>query len=194
MTDARKEETEGIVIDDTPVDENGVPVTEASAAPEDKTQSYEQYLAAEAEKKLALNEKPFELRKANEGNDKNFPEGKPFKRDDESVFIALKPNTTNQTQTGKTGRADKLVKVGLIDEWQESSSPTGRGAGRGDFRGGDRRTSTGRGRGGFRGGRGGRGGSNVTSPTYGGSGTNNVSSGFAATGATDFPALSGETK
>ncbi|KAF4552175.1 Hypothetical protein D9617_11g010240 [Elsinoe fawcettii] len=161
LTDARgEEEKEGIVVDDTPVDENGVPVSDLPAEPEDKTKSYEQYLAEQLEKKAALNDRPLAARQANEGSSKKFPEGKAFSRDTEEDFIA--------GSGGKKGRArdrgDKKQVLDIDQTWVETESGRGdRGGrgGRGEGRGGrgrgegGRGRGEGRGRGGPRGGRGG---------------------------------------
>lgn len=78
---AAEEKAEGVIADDVPVDENGVSADQL-AAEEDKTKSYEQYLAEQLEKRAALNDRPLAARQANEGSSKKFPEGKAFARDD----------------------------------------------------------------------------------------------------------------
>lgn len=158
LADARKEEGEGIVADDTPVDENGAPAAEA-AEPEDKSKSYEQYLAEQLEKKAALNDRPLEVRKPNEGSSKKFPEGKAIARGEtEEEFIAGSGGKNKRTRE----RKEKNV-LDIDQAWIESDTPRGgahggpRG-GRGGARGrgeGGRGRGEGRGRGGARGGRGG---------------------------------------
>ncbi|KAF2226082.1 hypothetical protein BDZ85DRAFT_279732 [Elsinoe ampelina] len=155
LADAREEEKEGIVVDDTPVDENGVSGNDLE--PEDKTKSYEQYLAEKLEKQAALNDRPLAPRQANEGSSKKFPEGKAFTRDEEENFII--------GGGGKKGRArergEKKQVLDIDQTWVETDSGRGGRGGRGEGRGGrgrgegGRGRGEGRGRGGPRGGRGG---------------------------------------
>lgn len=150
---------------------NWAPDTEGAGAKEpepeeDKSKSYSDYLAEQAEKKLSLGLGTREARKPNEGGDKKFPEGKAFARNDEE----------EEFMPGVGGKAGRLrekkekTRVQLDDEKllkaPELGGGRGRGRGRGDggFRGdrGDRsdrggRGGRGRGEGGFRGDRGGRG-------------------------------------
>ncbi|KAK4964158.1 hypothetical protein LTR28_003997 [Elasticomyces elasticus] len=138
------------IIPDAPVDAEGHhPGDEAAAAaaePEDKSKSYEQYLAELMEKKAALGGGTLEARKANEGSTKKFPEGKAVTRVEEENFIA--------GSGGKAKRERERKQKNTLDidqTWVESE-----GGDRGGFRGG--RGGRGRGRGdGFRGDRGGRG-------------------------------------
>ncbi|KAI9702225.1 MAG: hypothetical protein M1820_006308 [Bogoriella megaspora] len=131
--------------------------------PSEKTKSYEDYLAEQTEKRLALGN-PLEARKANEGGATKFPEGKALRKasEEESAFFA------GAGGKAKREREKKQKNVLDIDQaWDESQAQDGgyrgrggrgrgRGEGRGGFRGdrggGDR---GGRGRGDFRGGRGG---------------------------------------
>jgi len=170
-----------VAVDTQPVDENGTPADQLPAEPEDKTKSYEQYLAEQLEKRAALNDRPLSARQANEGTSKKFPEGKAFARDEASEdFIA--------GSGGKAGRQRERKAKTTIDidqAWVEGESAPrgeqrgerggrggrgdgrgrgrgegGRGGGRGDFGGrgrgeGGRGRGEGRGRGGFRGDRGG---------------------------------------
>lgn len=65
------------------------PVSDAAAAPpeeEDKTMSYDQYLAQQAEKRLALSGNTLEMRKANEGSKQKFPEGTAIAREEQNYF------------------------------------------------------------------------------------------------------------
>lgn len=140
---AQKEEKEAVKED-----------AEAEAAepePEDNSKSYVAYLAELAEKKLKLGEQ--NLRKANEGSSKNFPEGTQVTRQEEEFFAGSGGKAKRERQ-----RKEK-VHVELDSERMLAPPPREGGAsrgGRGD-RGGRGR---GEGRGSFRGGegRGGRGG------------------------------------
>lgn len=192
LADARKEEKEGIVVDDTPVDENGAPIDQTPAEPEDNSKSYEQYLAEQLEKKAALNDRPLEVRKANEGSTKKFPEGTAVTRDTENEDFFVGGG-------GKKGRArDRKEKATLdIDQaWVEQETSQrggsfrgGRGAGRG--RGEGRGEGRG-GRGGARGGRGGERGSFRGGESRGGAprgGRGGAGSGPNISNSTDFPTL-----
>jgi plasminogen activator inhibitor 1 RNA-binding protein len=65
---------------------------------EDKTKSYEQYLAEQKEKRAALGA-GIEIRKPNEGSKQKFPEGKAFARDPaEEDFIAGAGGKTRKTK------------------------------------------------------------------------------------------------
>ncbi|PNS20081.1 hypothetical protein CAC42_5531 [Sphaceloma murrayae] len=139
LADAREEEKDGIVVDDTPVDENGVPVTDLE--PEDKTKSYEQYLAEQLEKKAALNDRPLSTRQANEGSSKKFPEGKAFTRDEEEAFIV----GSGGKKTRARERGEKKTVLDIDQTWKESDSGRGGRSDRGDR--GDRGGRGGRGRG-----------------------------------------------
>ncbi|KAH6633655.1 hypothetical protein C7974DRAFT_176418 [Boeremia exigua] len=154
---AKKEEKEAVKED--------AEAEAAEAEPEDNSKSYVAYLAELAEKKLKLGEQ--NLRKANEGSSKNFPEGTQVKREEEDFFAGSGGKAKRERQ-----RKEK-VHVELDSERMLAPPPReggasrggrgdrggrgrgeGRGEGRGSFRGGE-----GRGRGGDRGARGeGRGG------------------------------------
>lgn len=141
---------------------------EETAEPEDKTKSYDQYLAEQAEKRMALGEN-LSVRKANEGSSTKFPEGKAFSRNEEDFFIG---------GGGKAKKAkdaqDKKERVTLDGQYYAAADSGdrggrggrgGRGRGRGEFRGdrGGRGRGRGESRGGARGDRGGpRGGFNAT--------------------------------
>lgn len=79
---AKADEKDEAIVADT---ENAEPAAEPE--PEDKTKSYAAYLAEQAEKKLSLGSS--NVRKANEGSSKKFPEGKAIARDEEeAAYIA----------------------------------------------------------------------------------------------------------
>jgi len=122
---------------------------EVAAEPEDKTKSYEQYLAELAEKRLALGGDSLAVRKANEGSSQKFPQGKAFAREEqENFFIG---------GGGKKAKAkeaqDKKERITL--EGSYYAAPDAGDRGRGGARGGGRGGRGGRGE--FRGDRGGRG-------------------------------------
>jgi plasminogen activator inhibitor 1 RNA-binding protein len=126
------------------------------AEPEDKSVSYADYLAQQAEKKLALGEN-LEIRKPNEGTkvDKKWANAKPLAKEEDTDFIA------GSAGKAKRERERKEKQILEIDQrYVEPDRPRGGGerrGGRGDGRGRGR----GEGRGDFRGGRGegrGRGG------------------------------------
>lgn len=161
----------------------------AEPEPEDKTKSYDQYLAEQAEKRLALGGGAPAPRKANEGSKQKFPEGNAFSRNPEDENFMAASN--QKARREKTQQAKNLLSLdGQYYAPAESGDRGGRGGrgrggrgGRGEFRGdrGGRGFGRGRGegRGGFRGGdrdgaRGGdRGGFNATDsnlfPALGGS-------------------------
>ncbi|KAH9898952.1 hypothetical protein F4778DRAFT_741700 [Xylariomycetidae sp. FL2044] len=123
------------------------------AEPEEKQVSYSEYLAQQAEKKLALSES-LEIRKANEGSkgDKKWANAKPLVKEEEDNFIA--------GSSGKTKRERERKTKQLVDIDQRYVEPErtrgggargGRGTGRGGPRGGEGRGGEGRGRGGGRG-------------------------------------------
>ncbi|KAF2139714.1 uncharacterized protein K452DRAFT_289701 [Aplosporella prunicola CBS 121167] len=128
---AKQEEKEGFEADAA----NGEP-----AEPEDKSKSYDAYLAELAEKKAQLGSTP-EVRKPNEGGDKKFPEGKAIaKPEDEQYFVG-----GGGKQKRERGPKEKQT-IDLGDIY-------GRGEERSGFRGG-RGGRGGRGRGEGRGGAG----------------------------------------
>lgn len=137
LADARKEEdAEGIVATDaTAVD--------APEPEEDKTVSYEQYLAEQAAKREQFALAPA-ARAANEGSNVNIPEGKAISRDDEEEELIpakhKQPRERHRTQTHKYETLD--VNLAWVEPAQSSAGG----------RGGDRPERGGRGgRGGFRG-------------------------------------------
>lgn len=147
----------------------------AAAEPEEKTKSYDEYLAEQAEKRLALSGgNSQEIRKANEGSKQKFPEGTAFSRNpEEENFIAGSGGKNRKQKEIKQKDMLNLEGNYYAPPEQERSGRGGRG-GRGGFRGerggrGGERGGRGRGgpRGEHRGARGGdrgaapRGGSNV---------------------------------
>ena len=168
----------------------------APAEPEDNTKSYDQYLAEQAEKRMALGGESLQVRKANEGSKQKFPEG---------TAVARNPEQENfiQGSGGKARRekANQQKKDTIQLDTQYYGAPEtgdrggrggrGRGHGRGEFRGdrgdrGDRGGRGGRGRGEFRGGsRGDRGAPRGGRGEGGGGGNINTNDQSA------FPALGG---
>ena len=167
---------------------------DAAAESEDKTKSYDEYLAEQAEKRLALGN-TLEVRKANEGSKQKFPEGTPVKREEENFFIGASDKTRREKAQKEK---NKLTLDGQYYAAPDSGDRGGgrggrgrggRGGGRGDFRG-DRGGRGGRGGGGggrgeFRGYRGDRGGGG------GGGDRGGSHGGFNATDQHAFPALGG---
>ncbi|KAF2264932.1 hypothetical protein CC78DRAFT_532800 [Lojkania enalia] len=152
---AQQEEKEGVIA------EGAAAVADEPAAelePEDKTKSYAAYLAEQADKKLSLGIP--EIRKANEGSNKKFPEGKAISRDEDEDFIAGSGGKAKRERQRKEKALVELDDSRLHNTARESFRG-GRGRGRGEFRGGEGRGRGGRGRGEGRS-RGGRGGQ--TSP------------------------------
>lgn len=141
LADARAEEKEGIVADPTAVDAEGVPAEE-----EDKTKSYEQYLAEQLEKKAALGGN-LEIRKPNEGASKKFPEGKAIARSESEDFIA---GSGGKEKKQKERKAKAVLDIDQAWHEEQSSEPRGTGFRGGRGRGGDRPRG-GRGRGAPRG-------------------------------------------
>lgn len=141
----------------------------AEPEPEDKTQSYASYLAEQAEKKLKL--AAGNVRQANEGSSKKFPEGKAVSREGEEDFIAGSGGKAKRERERKQKEFVELDDAHLIKQENRDSNFRGRGRGRGEFRGGEGRGRGGRGRGEGgrgrgegrgRGGRGGQSGPNIT--------------------------------
>jgi plasminogen activator inhibitor 1 RNA-binding protein len=125
---------------------------EVAPEPEDKTKSYDQWLAEQAEKRLALGGGSLEIRKPNEGSKQRFPEGTAVQREEENFFIG---GGGKQRKQKEAKEKDLLVLEGqyYANPDQERGGRGGRGGprgGRGDGRG--RGRGEGRGRGGPRGG------------------------------------------
>jgi plasminogen activator inhibitor 1 RNA-binding protein len=138
------------------------------AEPEDKSISYSDYLAQQAEKKLAL-EGGLNVRKANEGSkvDKKWAAAKELVKEDDEDFIS---GSGGKNKRERERKAKQLVEID--NRYVEPERPRGgrggsrggRGDARGAPRGGAPRGGAPRGgaprggaRGEFRGGRGGRG-------------------------------------
>lgn len=128
---------------------------EAEAEPEDNSKSYADYLAEQAEKKLALGTGVPEPRKPNEGSkqDKKWATKAITKEEEEEYFAGGE---------GKAKRERERKQKQLLEIDQRFVEQPERG-GRGGFRGGrgrgdGQRGGRGRGEGGFRGGDRGRGG------------------------------------
>lgn len=131
--------------------------------PEDKSKSYSAYLAEQAEKKLSLGAS--NIRQANEGSSKKFPEGTAFSRDeDDEEYIAGSGGKSKRERQRKEKVHVELDGDRMLAPAPREGNFRGRGRGRGEFRGGEGRGRGGRGRGEARGrggearGRGGRGG------------------------------------
>ncbi len=154
---AKAEEKEALTGDgeDAPVDADGKKL-EAPAAepePEDHSISYADYLAQQAEKKLALGTGVPEARKPNEGSkeDKKWANAKPLSKEEEEAFIA------GSGGKAKRERERKQKQVVEIDQrFIEAPDRGGRGDGSRSGRGGRGRGdgSRGRGDGSYRGSRG----------------------------------------
>ncbi|GAW23045.1 hypothetical protein ANO14919_125930 [Xylariales sp. No.14919] len=120
------------------------------AEPEDKHVSYVDYLAQQAEKKLALGDN-LELRKPNEGSkvDKKWASAKALNKEDDDDFIAA---TGGKTKRERERKAKQVVEID--QRYVEPERPRGGrggprgGAGRGGARGDGRGRGEGRGRGG----------------------------------------------
>ena len=131
--------------------------------PEDKSVSFADYLAQQAEKKLALGGS-LTTRKANEGNSKKAPEGKELQNEETEYYVGGggKKARERERKEKNTVLLDHDIQAREREISRGGRGGGGRGGrGRGEFRG-DRRGSDrggggrGGGRGGFRGG--GRGG------------------------------------
>ncbi|KAK5631963.1 hypothetical protein RRF57_007677 [Xylaria bambusicola] len=119
------------------------------AEPEDKNVSYADYLAQQAEKKLALGDN-LEIRKPNEGSkvDKKWANAKPLEKEDDD-FIAA---TGGKAKRERERKSKQLVEID--NRFVETERPRGGRGGRGGARGGARGDGRGRGEGRGRGGRG----------------------------------------
>ncbi|KAI1800625.1 hypothetical protein F4811DRAFT_538029 [Daldinia bambusicola] len=130
------------------------------AEPEDKHVSYADYLAQQAEKKLALGES-LEIRKPNEGSkaDKKWANAKALVKDEDDDYV---PGAGGKVKRERERKSKQLLDID--QRYVEPDRPRGGRGGRGGNRGGaprgEGRGRGGRGRGGesrgdFRGGRGG---------------------------------------
>jgi len=144
-----------------PVGGNDVPEPE-----EEKTKSYDEYLAEQKEKRAALGGETLQVRKANEGSKQKFPEGTAVTRTEEENFIAGSGGKARREKTNQQ-KKEQLQLDGqyyaAADSGESRGGRGGRGRGRGDGerrgrgdgerRGrGDGERRGGRGRGGFEGG------------------------------------------
>ena len=120
----------------------------APAEPEEVTKSYDEYLAEQAKKRLALGGGDLQTRKANEGSKQKFPTGTEVKREAVDFFPAAEEKARRERQQKDKNR---LNLEGQYYAPAESGDRGGRGRGRGG-------RGRGEGRGEFRGDRGGRGG------------------------------------
>jgi len=167
----------------------------APAQEEDKTKSYEQYLAELAEKRLALNAGPQEIRKPNEGSKAKFPEGTAFSRNpEEENFFAGAGGKAKKTRE----RTEK-ERLELDGQYYAPVEQPDRGGARGGRGGrGGSRGEGGRGRGEGRGGRGGGrgrgldGGFRGAPSARGGSAAGGRGGNLNPTDESAFPALGGK--
>lgn len=126
------------------------------AEPEDKSVSYADYLAQQAEKKLAL-ASALEARKANEGSkpNKQWENATALVKDEDADFIASTGSKAKRERERKTKQLLDIDQRYVEPERPRGGARGGRGGGRGDaFRGasrGDSSRGAGRGRGGGRG-------------------------------------------
>ncbi|KAK6950027.1 hypothetical protein K445DRAFT_313103 [Daldinia sp. EC12] len=116
------------------------------AEPEDKHVSYADYLAQQAEKKLALGES-LEIRKPNEGTkaDKKWANAKALVKDDDDDYV---PGAGGKVKRERERKSKQLLDID--QRYVEPERPRGGRGGRGGSRGGAPR-GEGRGRGGARG-------------------------------------------
>jgi len=156
---AQKDEKEAVAEGDEVAPDNAEAAPAAEPEPEDNSISYAEYLAQQAEKKLALG--TLEIRQPNEGTKENkqWANAKPVTKEDEAAFIA------GSGGKAKRERERKQKQVLEIDQRFVEAPDTrggrgggGRGRGDGPFRGsrgdGPRGGGRGRGDGSFRGSRG----------------------------------------
>lgn len=131
---------------------DGVTAAEDVAEPEEKTKSYDEYMAELAEKRLAIGGDSLNVRKANEGSKQKFPEGTAHTRETEEYFAGTGGKQSRQ----KENKPKNLL---TMDTQYYAPPDSGDRGGRGGARGGRGRGEGrgGRGRGEGRGGRGGRG-------------------------------------
>lgn len=137
---------------------------------DDKTKSYDQYLAEQAEKRLALSGNALEIRKANEGSKQKFPTGTAHARDpqEENYFAGgsgkARREKENKQKNVLTMDGQYYAPPDSGDRGRGGRGRGGRGRGesRGEYRGRGGR-GRGEGRGSYRGDRGDapRGGRNI---------------------------------
>ncbi|GAA5994955.1 Stm1p [Rhodotorula paludigena] len=132
---------------ETPAEGAATPVREAPIEEEDNSQTYEEYLAAQAEKKLQIAALP-EARKANEGDDGAFANSKAIAKkgeaEEEWLFGAPKAasNKAKKQKEGKTFLEVEFTSRPPRRDTRERESTRGgrpsRGRGEGRGRGGAR--------------------------------------------------------
>ena len=164
---------------------------DAAAEPEEKTKSYDEYLAEQAQKRMALGDNSLQTRKANEGSKQKIPEGSAFTRNPEEENFMIGGNLKAKREKHQTAKntlnldGQYYAPPDAGDRGGRGGRGRGEGRGRGDrggFRGdrGDRGGRGGRGRGEFRGSRGDRGDRGDRGGSRGG---------FNASDSNAFPAL-----
>jgi len=146
-TIAKQDEKAAVVEDSEP---------QAEPEPEDKTMSYNDYLAELAAKKLATNDN---VRKPNEGASKKFPEGTAITRQEQEEFMSGSGGKAKRQRERKEKAFVELDGDRMLAQPARDDAPRGGrggrgGRGRGEGRGGGE--GRGEGRGEYRG-RGGRG-------------------------------------
>lgn len=126
---------------------------EVAPEPEDKSISYTDYLAQQAEKKLALGES-LAIRKPNEGSkvDKKWASAKELSKDDDEFM----PGTGGKVKRERERKVKELVDIDqrYVEPERTRGGRGGRGGARGRGEGRGENRGAGRGRGEFRGGRG----------------------------------------
>lgn len=142
------------------------------AEPEEKHVSYDEYLAQQAEKKLALGES-LEIRKPNEGSkvDKKWANAKALTKEEDDNYVSA---TAGKVKRERERKAKQLVDIDQRYVEPERTRGGGGRGGRGGPRGGAPRGEGGRGRGSGRGRggesrgefRGGRGGARETNSSF----------------------------
>lgn len=113
----------------------------ASAEPENKTKSYDQWLAEQAEKRLAIGGGSLAPRKANEGSKQKFPQGTAFQRNPEDENFMSGSGGKQRKQKEKQEKDLLVVEGQYYAPIEQDRGPRGgRGGGRGRGReaGGDR--------------------------------------------------------
>ncbi|GAA5980251.1 hypothetical protein JCM11641_005519 [Rhodosporidiobolus odoratus] len=151
---------------ETPAEGAATPVREAPIEEEDNTQTYEQYLAAQAEKKLNIAALP-EARQANEGEDSSslFKNSKVVtkKGDEEEEWLFGAPKAASgKAKKQKEGKQFLEVEFRSAPRPRRDDGPRGDRAERGDRA--PRGRGAGRGRGGARNGAAPRGGKASSAP------------------------------
>jgi len=153
---AQTDEKEAVVEGDETAPDNAEPAAEPE--PEDNSISYSEYLAKQAEKKLALG--TLEIRKPNEGTKENkqWANAKPVTKDEEETFIA---GSGGKAKRERERKQKQILEIDqrFVEAPESRGGRGGRGRGDGVRRGsrGDGPFRGSRGDGPFRGSRGDRG-------------------------------------